>query len=129
MERPVDGLAMLSQQSRSADDRAPESTDAERRLDLDVEAVRVRNYDHREGHSVHVTLEGRDVDSRLSERSYLAPGQSTRVSGAIEPGQYQLQIRVDGVERRRADLELDEMPGGTAVVELGNGVVSVTRGA
>jgi hypothetical protein len=120
---------MLRQRSRAADESAPESTDTSPRLDLDIEAVHVRNYDHREGHSVHVRLEGRDVDSRLSERSYLAPGQSTRVSGAIEPGRYQLQVRVDGVERRRADLELDETPGGTAVVELGNGVVSVTRGA
>lgn len=120
---------MLRQRSRAAAESAPETTDSDPRLDLDIDAVHVRNYDHHEGHSVHVTLEGRDVDSLLTERSYLAPGQSTRVSGAIEPGQYQLQVRVDGVERRRADLELDETGAGTAVVELGNGVVSVTRGA
>lgn len=119
---------MLRQRSRSPDETAAESNGSEPRLDVETEAVRVRNYDHRTGHSVHVTLDGLDVDARLTDRSYLAPGQSTRVSGAVEPGQYQLQLRVDGVERRRADLELDGTPAGAAVVELGNGAVSITRG-
>lgn len=120
---------MLRQQPRSAaDESAPESTDAEPRLGLDIDAVRFRNYDHRDGHSVYVTLEGLDGDTRLTERSYLAPGQSTCLSDAIEPGRYRLGVRVDGVERYRADVELDETPAGTAVVELGNGVMSVTRG-
>lgn len=119
---------MLRQRSRSVDEPAPESTGTEPQLDVDIEPVRVRNYDHRAGHSVHVTLEGLDVDTRFTDRSYLAAGQSTRVSGAVEPGQYQLRVRVDGVERRRDDLELDGTLASVAVVELGNGAVSVTRG-
>lgn len=120
---------MLRQEPRSTgDESAPESTDAEPRLGFDIEAARVRNYDHRDGHSVHVTLEALDDGTRLTQRSYLAPGQSTRVSDALESGRYRLRIRVDGVERRRVNVELDETPAGTVIVELGNGVVSVTRG-
>lgn len=119
---------MLRQRSRSADRSASEARGSEPRLDVELEAVSLRNYDHRAGHSVHVTLAGLDVDTQLTDRSYLAPGQSTRVSGAIEPGQYRLRVRVDGVERRRADLELDETLASLAVVEIGNGAVSVTRG-
>lgn len=118
-------MGTLRQQPRSAaDESAPDSTDADPRLD----AVYIRNYDHRDGHSVYVTLEGLDGDRRLTERWFLAPGQSTCRSDAIEPGRYRLGVRVDGVERRRADLALDETPAGTAVVELGNGVMSVIRG-
>lgn len=124
----IEGLAMLRQRSRSPDETAAESAGSEPRLAVETEVVRVRNYDHRTGHSVHVTLDGLDVDAQLTDRSYLAPGQSTSVSGAVDPGRYQLQLRVDGVERRRADLELDGPPAGVAVVELGNGAVSVTRG-
>lgn len=120
---------MLRQEPRSpSDESLAESAEPERQLGLDIEAARVRNYDHRDGHSVNVSLEGLDDDTRLTERSYLAPGQSTRVSAAIESGRYRLRVRVDGVERRRADIELDESLDGTAIVELGNGVVSVTRG-
>lgn len=120
---------MLRQQARSAADEPSDSHPIDRQLALDLEAVRVRNYDHHEGHSVHVALGGADDESSLAERVYLGPGRSTRLAGPLDPGRYQLRVRIDGVERHRGDVQVDETSAGTAVIELGNGVVSVTEGA
>lgn len=129
LEWLVEGTDMLRHQPRSAADEAGGRPDDEPPFVSDLDAVHVRNYDHQEGHSIHVTLENVDGRAALTDRSYLAPGQSAHVSGTIDPGRYRLRIRVDGIERRRADVELDRTGAGTAVVELGNGVVSVTEGA
>ena len=94
-----------------------------------VEAVHVRNYDHRESHSVAVRLDDADGREVAAERHALAPGQSARTTAALEPGEYDLRVRVDGVERRRRTCRLGPGPADTAVVELGNGAVSVTTGA
>lgn len=93
-----------------------------------TEAVHVRNYDHRAGHSVRVTVD-RHGDVRLTARHYLRPGQSVRVTGSVDAGEHRVRVWVDGVERERADCRLDDTPAGTAVVEIGNGVVSLTDGA
>lgn len=118
---------MLKRDTRSSAGTPIASTDPARQLEPVLDAVHVRNYDHRAGHSVQMTLAGLVLEAELTDRSYVGPGQSARVSGHLEPGQYRL--RVDGVERHRADYQLDETPVGTAVVELGNGVVRVTEGA
>lgn len=121
---------MVSNQVHTAPDGAQAaSLEARAALEEVVDAARVRNYDHWKGHSVHVRLAGADGEVRFAERVYLAPGQSARLSGALDPGEYELRVQVDGVERSRTDCRLDGTETGTAVVELGNGVVSVTEGA
>ena len=94
-----------------------------------VDAVHVRSYDHDARHAVVVTVETLDGDEVLSERHALAPGQSARTTGRLEPGRYVVRVRVDGVERRRRRCRLGPDPSDTAVVEVGNGAVSVTTGA
>jgi hypothetical protein len=93
------------------------------------EAVHVRNYDHADGHSIHVTVTDAVGRVRLTSRCYLAPGQSRRMATAIEPGEYRLAVRVDGVARTMTECRLGEPPARTAVVELGNSIVSVSQGA
>ncbi|MDZ7702500.1 MAG: hypothetical protein U5J98_10830 [Halobacteriales archaeon] len=93
-----------------------------------IDAVRVRNYDHAGGHSVRVTVEGPEGEGHIGERCYLAPGQSRVVEGALAPGEYRVTVRVDGVDRDGARCRLEHGPERTALVELGNGVVSVTEG-
>ena len=94
-----------------------------------VELVRVRNYDHRQGHSVRVRVAAPGGETDCADRQYVQPGRTTSVSGRLAPGRYRLRVWVDGVERARTTCRLDDRPSGTAIVELGNGVVSVTCGA
>lgn len=112
----------------AAGDADHDSLDSRPALTPHLRAVHLRNYDHMGGHSVHVHIEtgsGREV---ASERHYLLPGQSAWVTGPLDPGRYHVRVWVDGVERRRIDCRLDESPTGAALIELGNGVVSVTTG-
>lgn len=121
---------MQRQPVRTAADRSnTEGGDSDRQLQMDVDAVHVRNYDHADGHSVHVTVVDPDGRVHLTERCYLSPGQSRRLTGGLDPGEYRIDVRVDGVDRATAECRIDGSPAWTAVVELGNGVVSVTEGA
>jgi hypothetical protein len=113
---------------RSTDEQPADPTGRRLEPDSAVEAVRLRNYDHWQGHSLRVAVAPVDGDVVIAERRYLAPGQSERVAGSLEGGTYEIRVWVDGVERARASYRIDDSTAGTAVVELGNGVVSVTGG-
>lgn len=93
-----------------------------------TEVATVRNYDHVDAHSVHVTVSEAAGRTVLTERCYLAPGQSRRLTGRFTAGEYRIEVRVDGVHRRRIHQQLDAADAQTADIELGNGVVSITPG-
>ncbi|MFB6360380.1 MAG: hypothetical protein ABEH59_03565 [Halobacteriales archaeon] len=90
--------------------------------------VTVRNYDHVAAHSVHVTVSDAAGRTVVTERCYLSPGQKRGLTGNITSGEHRIAVRVDGVRRDRLDQELDAARAPAAVIELGNGVVSVTPG-
>lgn len=119
---------MSSPQSRSDPDSLFHERLSRSRTARPAEVVILYNYDHWDGHSLAVTVAKDAGKPILDERRYLPPGRSTSLSATIDPGEYQLHISVDGVERSRTVYHLDDTPAGTAVVELGNGVISVTRG-
>lgn len=93
-----------------------------------TDVVTVRNYDHVDAHSVYVTVSEAAGGTVLTERCYLAPGQTRGVRGNISTGEHQIAVRVDGVRRHKLEQELDPTRAPAAVIELGNGVVSVTPG-
>jgi hypothetical protein len=111
-------------EERPADHAAPRFTP-----ESDFEVVRLRNYDHWQGHSIRVEVVPVDGEVALSERHYLAPDHTAQVTGRLDPGPHEVRVCVDGVERARAVCRLDETPSGTAIVELGNGIVSLTEDA
>lgn len=94
-----------------------------------VEVVHVRNFDHTSRHSAVLTLEDPESGDVVVDRHALAPGQAATTTARLEPGEYVLHITVDGVDRKRRTCSLGPAPADTAVVELGNGAVSVTMGA
>lgn len=109
---------------------ADTADDRDRRLDPEatLEAVRLRNYDHWQGHSVRVAVSPPGGEPVIEERHFLAADRTARVAASVAPGEYEVAVRVDGVELARTTVALDATAAGTAVVELGNGVVSLTEG-
>lgn len=94
--------------------------------DPEIVIARLRNYDHWEGHSVRLAVVSRDGEEVYSGRRYLAPEQAAQLREPLSGGDYEVRVWIDGVERARRTCRIGASSSGTAVVEIGNGVVSVT---
>lgn len=120
---------MLEQPTPQADQPTdPEPEGSREPPPAATNVLTVRNYDHVDAHSVHVTVSDAAGRTVLTERCYLAPGQTRGLTGPVTPGEHRIEVRVDGVRRTRHEEELDAARAPAAVIELGDGVVSVTPG-
>lgn len=120
---------MLKQPTPQAQQKAePERKGSPEPPPAATDVVTVRNYDHVDAHSVRVTVSDAGGRTVLTERCYLAPGQTRGLTAPITTGEHRIEVRVDGVHRHRLEQELDAARAPAAVVELGNGVLSVTPG-
>lgn len=91
------------------------------------EVLRARNYDVETSHTVwiHVVDDG---EQRLETTRRLRPGETRTVAEAIPPGEYDIEVGIDGLRREVGRCRVGPDPERTALVEVGNGVVSVTEG-
>lgn len=96
--------------------------------DTRFEAVHVRNYDVADTHTVSVAVTAPDGDRVFSRRYHLRPGQADSEQGVLPPGTYDVVVHADGLDRVAKRVELGPQPEGTALVELGNGITSVSQG-
>jgi hypothetical protein len=92
------------------------------------EDIHVRNHDIAERHSVELVV--RDDRGRrvFQNRYYLAPGQAESECDVLGSGSYVVEVYCDGVRRQQRKCHVGDQPDQTALIELGNGLVSVTEG-
>ncbi len=94
-----------------------------------VERLHLRNYDGGTAYDVTVTVRPDDGADPMLERTYhLAPGDTAGESDDLDPGRYVVTARTDSGTTSWATCQIDESFGGTALIELGNGAVSVSEG-
>lgn len=91
------------------------------------EEIHVRNYDVETSHSVWINVVD-DGERAFETTRRLRPGEVYSVTGAVGPGEYDIEIGVDGLRREVVTCRIGDDPEETALVELGNSVVSVTEG-
>jgi hypothetical protein len=122
-------------------DRTRQAGDREAQADgeppVRSEDLHVRNYDVHASHTVEVTIyddsapAGRQSSHSkqvaFAARYHLHPGQAESECDALEAGTYVVEVRCDGVQRERERCTVSENPQETAMIELGNGAVSVTE--
>jgi len=90
------------------------------------ELFHIRNYDIETSHTVWIHVgEG---EQRLETTRRLRPGETRTVAEAIPPGEYDIEVGIDGLRRTVGRCRVGPDPERTALVEVGNGVVSVTEG-
>ena len=92
------------------------------------ESLVLRNYDDSDGHELVVRF--RDADDELAfERTYeLGPDEVVRTQTRLPRGVYGVTVRrVDGTAATRECL-IGSGPAETAVVETGNGILSLVEG-
>lgn len=89
--------------------------------------IHLRNYDVARSHRVwlNVVDDGRRV---LETTRRLRPGAVRSVAGDLAPGEYDVEVGVDGLRRAVERCRVGDGPAGAVLVEMGNGVVSVTEG-
>lgn len=97
-------------------------------VDRVSEDVFVRNYDFERTYRLTLFLEAVD-GSDTYERSYhLRPGQAVSELGVVDAGEYRVRVELDGARRAFDRCSVGPSPAETILVEVGNGVVSVSEG-
>lgn len=92
------------------------------------EQLTIHNHDERTGYGLTVRVTA--ADGHVLERTgyYVGSGTTKRVFDVCEGGEVTIDVVHAGEAVGSVTTPLDDTPGGTAVIECGNGVVTVTTG-
>jgi hypothetical protein len=93
-----------------------------------TEDIHVRSHDHRWAYDLDVEVRWPDGEAAFTRRYYLQPGEAIAEVDALPPGEYELRVTRDNEQTEMRRCRIDDTPGHTAVVEVGNGVLSLTEG-
>jgi hypothetical protein len=92
------------------------------------DALVVRNYDGRTSHEVTVRFIDANDEVALERHYTLSPGDVVSVATLVERGVYGVEAHVDDGEFVGTECLVGSGPAETALVEVGNGLVSVSEG-
>jgi hypothetical protein len=92
------------------------------------DAVAVRNYDGRTSHEVTVRFLDAGDEVALERTYTLSPGDVLSVATRVERGVYRVEAHLEDGESASTECLVGTGPGETALVEIGNGLVSVSEG-
>jgi hypothetical protein len=118
----------MSPQSARQSRRGPVHDRAGDGVGVSDEILVLRNYDGQTTHDVRVTFLDAHDDVALQREYTVAPLGVTSVARRLERGVYRVTATVDGEHVARADCLVGSGPHETAIVEVGNGVVSLSEG-
>lgn len=100
---------------------------ADREL-LGSEALHVRSYDHQWSYDLDVELATDTGETVFRERYYLLPGHTEDEVGIAPDGEYELRVTLDNSRVETLDCRIDSTPEHTAVIEVGNGAITLSEG-
>ena len=90
------------------------------------EDLHVRNFDIERRYTLRIEVRN---DETVLQREYrLGPGERRSETDRLPPGTYTVVASLDGGRRRVARCTIDDRPSNAALIEVGNGTVSVTDG-
>lgn len=92
------------------------------------EDIHLRNYDYQWGYDIVVEVVEPTGDAVFEKRYYLQPGRVESELDAIPAGEYEIRAVLDGQERSEITGRIGPGLDGTAVIEVGNGALSLTQG-
>lgn len=91
------------------------------------EEIHIRNFDDTRSYDLTLTVR-LDDESVLSNTYYLTPGRRISEIYRLPAGIYDVTAELDNRQRETARCEIGSTIRRTALVEVGNGIVSVTQG-
>lgn len=114
--------------ARTDDDHADRGARAARLAAAGREHIHVRNHDHQWGYDLSIEVVDPAGDVRFEKRYYLLPGQVETELDVLPAGEYELRATLDNLHRDVLRCRIDDDPANTAVIEFGNGALSLTHG-
>lgn len=91
------------------------------------EEIHIRNFDDTRSYDLTLTVR-LDGESALSDTYYLTPGRRISEIDRLPAGIYDITAELDNRQRETVRCEIGSTTRRTALVEVGNGIVSVTQG-
>ena len=88
----------------------------------------LRSYDHQRSYDIEVTITDQGGTQVFQDRFVLFPGATESVSDLIPSGTFSITVSANAAQERTLETRLDSSPERTAVVEVGNGILSLTAG-
>lgn len=93
-----------------------------------TEDLHVRSYDHEWSYDLDVEIATIDGTVCFRDRFFLQPNDSESVVNAVPPGKYEIRVTLDGDRHEARTCRIGASPSKTAVIEVGNRVVSLSEG-
>ncbi|MFT4922861.1 MAG: hypothetical protein ACI8XM_002080 [Haloarculaceae archaeon] len=93
-----------------------------------TEDVHVRNYDVRRTYDLVVSVESESGTREFDRRYTLRPGQCRSLVDVLSAGTYDVTVALDPVSQQTRKCAIGPAPDDTALVEVGNGIVSISQG-
>jgi hypothetical protein len=109
---------------RANDPAAPRGSDAS----AHSEDLHLRSYAHQIGYDLEIELVDSDGSVAFRDRYYLQPGATEGEIDAVPAGEYEVRAVLDGDREAVRRCRIGSDPEETVVVEIGNGVLSLTEG-
>lgn len=120
---PTYGWYMVSDQTTRARTAGRHARTAARSEDLHL-----RSYAHEWAYDVAIEVVTPDGDLAFAADYYLRPGDTESEVDALPAGKYEIRATLDNGTRKTAACRIGSDPDRTAVIEVGNGVLSLTEG-
>jgi hypothetical protein len=92
------------------------------------EDILIRNYDHRSGYDLHLTVITHPDNTTFQKRYYLPPGAVVSECDLLPSIDCKITAVLDDVQEASRHCRIDSSPDHTAVIEIGNGTLSLTEG-
>lgn len=93
-----------------------------------TEEIFIRNYDHQWGYDLDLVVATPDGEPVFRKQYYLQPGHTVSERDVLRSADYQLHVTLDNSHEESRQCRIDSSPAHTAVIEVGNGVLSLTEG-
>jgi len=95
---------------------------------LGSESVSVRNYDATEAHTLTVTVTDSHDETVVDRSVTVEPSRTLSLQLPLERAVYRVEVTLDHEVRDSVECLIGSNPEECAVVECGNGLISVTAG-
>mgnify|MGYP000548434929 CR=1 FL=1 len=109
---------------RASDSATPSDSDAS----AHSEDVHVRSYAHQVGYDLELEVVDPDGSVAFEGRYYLQPGAIESEVDVVPEGEYEVRAVLDGDRETVSRCRIGSDPEETVVVEVGNGILSLTQG-